>query len=354
MNSSRSWFRLPFVYRPRAERRESPALAAFHWEGPTLHQNQVANISGSGAYLLTQDRWDAGELVSLTLQRSGALEDSVQGRFTVQAKAVRRDREGVGVTFLMPRGAEVRLWESPLKTEVPQNEPEDVVREFRTAAAIAFIHRIAPIATPQASLLLRKGLSNFRLESAIEIALHAEELLALEPEGNRMFADPSVVLRILDDGSWAETEWIQHFWAGLLATSCDRQASGPDLRLPLLLSQLTTIQTRIFAASCTRATRYMDENEQIAAHPLVCSSEELIQIAGTHDLVHIERDVQHLVEMGLIERCVKWRFFYPIDKADITPTNLALELYARCRAYRGDVADFYASPVAWVSSVAAD
>ena len=35
-----------------------------------------------------------------------------------------------------------------------------------------------------------------------------------------MQADPAVVLRILEDGSWAETDWIQHYWAGVLATSC--------------------------------------------------------------------------------------------------------------------------------------
>ena len=53
MNESGTWFRLPFVYRTRAERRESPALSAIHWEGPDPHQSDVANISASGAYLLT-------------------------------------------------------------------------------------------------------------------------------------------------------------------------------------------------------------------------------------------------------------------------------------------------------------
>ena len=66
-----SWYRLPFVHRPRAERRESPALVAFHWDGSAPRQNHVANISSSGAYLLTNERWRNGDIVSLTLQRSG-------------------------------------------------------------------------------------------------------------------------------------------------------------------------------------------------------------------------------------------------------------------------------------------
>ena len=105
----RSWYRLPFVYRPRAERRESPDLAAFHWDGPTPKQNHVANISSSGAYLLTHERWNAGEILSLTMQRSGVLQSSAHRRFTVQAQTIRRDDKGVAVAFLMPRGADLRL-----------------------------------------------------------------------------------------------------------------------------------------------------------------------------------------------------------------------------------------------------
>lgn len=355
LSSPRTWFRLPFVYRPRAERRESPALAAFHWEGSTLHQCNVGNISSSGAYLLTKQRWNPGEFVSLTLQRSGALQESTQRRFTVQAKAVRRDRDGVGLAFLMPRGSDLQLWHSVIKANVPQTEPEDVVREFRTAAATAFIHRVSPEATIQVRRLLRAGLSNFRLESAVEIALHAEELLALEGLGKKSCAHPSVVLRILEDGSWAETEWIQHFWAGLLATSCTQnEAPGTDLTYVNLLSQLTTIQARIFAAGCVRASKQITPGDHIFAKPLSCSAEELIQIADTYDLVHIERDVQHLVGLGLVMKSVRWKYFSLIDKSDITPTTLALKLYARCRGHRGDPADFYSGMVGEKSTMAAD
>lgn len=290
MSASRTWFRLPFVYRARAERRESPALAAVHWEGPDPRQWNVGNISASGAYLLTTKNWNPGELLSLTLQRSGALENSPQRRITVQARAVRRDRDGVGVAFLMPRGAELRLWQSTIRADVPQNEPEDVVREFRLAAAIGFIHRIAPAAVEAARVLYREELSNYRLESAIEIALHAEELLAIERIPGR-HVHPAVLLRVLDAGSWAETEWIQHYWAGILATAC--VGGTPDsshLKFVNLLSQLTTIQARIFAGSCARASKEVSRNGSIYAAPLTCRAEELAEMADTHDRVHIERD----------------------------------------------------------------
>jgi hypothetical protein len=354
LGSPRSWFRLPFVYRPRAERRESPALAAFYWDGPTPRQSHVANISRSGAYLLTDERWTAGEIVSLSLQRSGVLETENQRHFTVQAKAIRSDRKGVGVAFLMPRGADLRLWRSAIKAEVPQTEPEDVVREFRLAVAIAFIHRISPAATDQVNLLMRRGLSNFRLESAIEIALHADELLALESDSERLQADPAVVLRILEDGSWAETDWMQHYWAGVLATSCvAAETVRSHMKFVSLLSQMTTIQARIFAGSCQLAVKSVDRNGCVSVRPLTCAAAKLVQIAGTHDRVHIERDIQHLTELGLIEKSVKWRFFSLLDQAVVTPTAISLELYARCHGHRRAVGEFFAESDA-VEAIAGD
>jgi PilZ domain len=354
LNSSSRWFHVPFMYRSRAERRESPALAAIHWHGSTPRQAHVANLSTSGAYVLTEERWKPGEIVSLTLQRAGALEHAPQRRFTIQAKTIRHDKEGVGVAFLMPRGSDVWLWQSSIKAGIPQTEPEDVVREFRLSSAISFIHRLAPEATQKTKLLLREGLSNHRLEGAVEIALHAQDLLDIEMGSSDFRVDPTVVLRVLDDGSWSEAEWIQHFWGGLLSTACsDSKPDKSHLKFVNLLSQLTTIQARIFAGSCERALKSEEGNGRVSARPLVCSAEELVKIADTHDRVHIERDIQQLVDLGLIEKSVKWKFFCQIDEAVLTPTPVALELYARCHGHRGKVAEFYEG-VPCAAGIAAD
>jgi hypothetical protein len=355
LSSSRNWFRLPFIYRPRAERRESPSLVATHWDGQTPRQNSVANLSNSGAYVLTEENWNPGEIISLTLQRKDGLEKSTRLRFTVQVKAVRRDDDGVGVSFLLPRGAELRLWESSLKTNIPQTEPEDVVREFRTAAAIAFLNRISPGATERAAWLLRCGLSSHRLESALEVVLHAQDLLALTPNGTQSRAHPDVVLRILEDGSWPEVDWIQHYWSGLLVSSCTQDTpASANLEPAQLLSQFTTIQARIFAAACDGARKYVDSYGKTCAKRLAHSADELIRISGTHDRTHIERDVQHLSWLGLLEQTVKWKFFALLDEVDITPTPLALNLYARCHAHCGDPASFYGVETGAASSCFAD
>jgi hypothetical protein len=321
-------------------------LAAYHWDGSTPRQNIVRNISSSGAFLLTDQHWDPGDVVSLTLQRKGPLVRTPEHRFSLQAKAVRRDKNGVGVSFMMPSGAELRLWQSPLKTAEEQTEPEDILREFRTAAAIAFLRRICPGAAKEIRQLLRERLSNYRLECAVEIALHAEEMLVFEAGTRKMRAHPRLIMRIIEDGSWAENDRIQQFWAGLLATCCT--IGKEDLSNQVfveLMGQITAPQTRIFAAACTMATTFQSERGTIVAHPLICSAEEMTQIAGLQDLVKIDRDLQRLEELGLITQRDKHSFFSLLKDADITPTGFGLDFYARCNAHRGSPQDFY-GPVA--------
>ena len=72
-------------------------------------------------------------MISLTLQRNGPPEGNIERRVAVQARAVRRDQNGVGMSFVFPEGVDLRLWDSHLIAESNQWEPEDVLREFRLA-----------------------------------------------------------------------------------------------------------------------------------------------------------------------------------------------------------------------------
>jgi hypothetical protein len=353
LNTLSSWLRKPSLsYPDRAERRSSPSLAAYHWEGSTPRQNSVGNISSSGALLLTDQPWEPGEIVSLTLQRKGPPVRTPEHRFSLQARAVRRDKDGVGVAFEMPPGADLQLWQSPLKTAEEQTEPEDILGEFRIAAAIAFLRRICPDAAKEIKQLLRERLSNYRLESAVEIALHAEEMLVFAPGARKMRAHPRLVARILEDGSWAANEFIQQCWAGLLATSCAiRKEDETNQVFIELMSQLTAVQARIFASACAMATTFQSDSGNIVAHPLICSAGEIIQIAGLQDLAKIDRDLAHLAELGLLAPRDNTRFFSLLKEADITPTGLGLDLNARCNAHRGTLQDFY-GPVSAAASAA--
>lgn len=354
MSNLRSWLRKSSAgYRDRAERRPSPSLAAYHWDGSTPKENVVSNISASGAFLLTNQRWDPGETLSLTLQRKGPPERIPEHRFSLQARAVRHDGQGVAVAFVMSPDADLRLWQSPLKTPEEQAEPENILREFRTAAAIAFLRRICPGAK-EMKQLLRERLTNYRLESAVEIALHAEELLVFEPGARKMRAHPNLVLRILEDGSSAESERALQFWAGLLATCCTigkEDISNHDFIE--LMSQMKGAQVSIFSAACEAAATYQSEHDALEAHPIHCAVEEIIQIVDQHDLAKIALDLDCLAGLGLLVKSDSPGFVAVRQEVDITPTSLGLQLFARCHAHRGSPQAFY-GPLAEPATLAKD
>jgi len=319
----------------RAERRNSPDLAAYHWNGSIPHQDPVRDISSTGAYLLTHERWEPGELISLTLQRTGPFEKSPEHRISVQARAVRWDEHGVAVSFVLPPGADLRLWQSPLKNSAEQSEPEDILREFRVAQAIAFLSRIAPDASAEIAKLLHEELSNYRLEHAIEIANKAERFLESKPDANRMRAPAKDVLRIVENGSWIEDPYILQLWGGLMASSCStEQWDESSISFIEIVSQLSAVHIRILAGACTKASKVITGPDRISSRPLAYSAAELMRICGSHDLIRIDRDLEHLAELGLIERREKATFFSQISDAKITPTTLGLEVYARCNGHR--------------------
>jgi hypothetical protein len=319
----------------RAERRNSPELSAYHWNGSVPQQDPIRDISSTGAFLVTHKRWEPGELISLTLQRKGPFEKSPEHRILVQARAVRWEENGVAVSFVLPAGADLRLWQSPLKSSADQSEPEDILREFRVAHAIAFLSRIAPDASNEIAKLLHEGLSNYRLEHAIEIANKAERFLEGRPDGDKMRAPAQYILRILESGSWVEDPYILQLWAGLMASSCSsEQWDDSSVSYIELMSQLNAVHIRILAGACTKASKIITGPDRISSRPLAYSASDLMKISGSHDLIRIERDLLHLAELGLIERREKGTFFLQISDAKVTPTFLGLELYARCNGHR--------------------
>jgi hypothetical protein len=320
----------------RAERRTSPDLAAYHWNGSVPHQDPVRDISSTGAYLLTHERWEPGQLISLTLQRTGPFERSPEHRISVQARAVRWDEHGVAVSFVLPAGADLRLWQSPLKNSAEQSEPEDILREFRVAHAIAFLSRISPEASAEVGRLLHEELSNYRLEHAIEIASKAEMYLEAQPDADKMRAPAKDVLRIIESGSWVEDPYILQHWGGLMASACSsEQWDESSMSYIELMSQLSLVHVRILGGTCTKASKIVTGPDRISSRPMAYSATELMRISGSRDLIRIDRDLEHMTELGLLEKRDKSMFFSQISDAKIAPTFLALELYARCNGHRG-------------------
>ncbi|HWA95895.1 MAG TPA: PilZ domain-containing protein [Terracidiphilus sp.] len=329
-------------FKDRAERRPLPGLIAFHANGRKSELDRIRNISATGMFLETRARWPKNALISLWIQKAESADASTDQGVALQATVVRRDANRVGLSFVLPEGLSLNLWESPLKTTADAAGPDDVLREFRMAAAISFLGKLCPEGRKTICRLLRIELSNYRVASAVDIALRAESLLSLKPRTSRMRIDPRLAIRILEEGSWAVDEWRRKLWAGLLAT-CWAAESKTALNLTLVdaMSQLAVVHAKMLIHACEHSTKVISEDGVVSALPLTYSTDEMITITGTHDLHRIDCDLEHLAGLGLFIKREKSRFFVALDDTSLTPSTLGLELYARSSGHRGALADFY-------------
>lgn len=327
----------------RAERKSVEQFAAYRWNGASLVQEAVKDISPSGVYILTKERWNPGTLVTLTLQREGPLEMDAERRIEVQAKVARCGQDGVGLAFVFAADDSAsRQWESLRTNLIEDSKPEDMLSLVRISEAISFLSQICPGGAEEIGRLLRGRLSNHKVASAIEIALKAQSLLAAGPVAEGLHADISLVVRILEDGSCTEEGWLKHFWGGLFATSCTGGHNEASRVFVELFSQLTTFPIRLLVVVCTRAAKVQDESGLVFAKPLACKIEELTATTGSRG-VQVERDLQRLCELRLMEKHGAGSpTLLASDEVFLTPTTLGLQLFAHCNGHRGLLGEFYA------------
>jgi Flp pilus assembly protein TadG len=100
MNLVKNWFdKLSSSDNRKAPRAESPLLVAYYWDGAVPMAHKIKNISTTGFYLLTKERWHPGTVITMTLQRSDAIA-SADHYISVMSKVVRLGQDGVGFIFV--------------------------------------------------------------------------------------------------------------------------------------------------------------------------------------------------------------------------------------------------------------
>ena len=319
----------------RAERKPATGFIAHHGSGDSAQQDDVKNISCTGLYLLTKERWLPGTVISLTLQMTDSLEQSSERRIMLPAKVVRWGEDGVGLSFVLPNDPDAQQWKSLLQAAAEQSEPNSVLDLARLAKAFSFLSRICPDAADDVAHLIQGGLTKSRMANAAEILLRAEALLPRDSDNMALFATPRIVAKILEDGSWAEEDWIQKMWAGLMATSCGKEGSADSSNFYIdLFSKLAVVHVRIFRYACLRATNILSIAGPFSQAPVICTREEIMEVAGSRELLGIERAIQHLRKLGLLDEVVKFAPSSSIYEADITPTSIGVNLFARCKGLR--------------------
>jgi hypothetical protein len=98
----RGWLERWWSPDPRkAPREPAPGLAAYYWTGGPPKAHPVKDISSSGLYVITEERWYPGTLVLMTLQNSEAGEEVKERTICVHSRAVRWGKDGVGLQFVL-------------------------------------------------------------------------------------------------------------------------------------------------------------------------------------------------------------------------------------------------------------
>ena len=316
--------------------------------GDSLKQDPIKDISATGIYILTEDRWEKDAHVPLTLHRTNQQDENSSQDFTLPATAVRNGEDGMGLRFDLPQDIDPPAWVSLVEGACGEAGPNTIVDQFKMAEATTFLSRICPNAEKDFRRRICNDLSSGRFKHAIEIALKAEKILAGWPDAAGMSADPTLLARILEFGSWAEEDRTQQQWAGIFAIACAPEKDNEtNLDLVERLGQFATIHFKIFTKACEAATKVLSDTGTVSAKPLRYTTDQVLKIVGSRDLGRVERELQHLHDLGLFVSENVPSSYLPVDELDLAPTNLGLKIFAKFHAHRGSPEAFYglAAPV---------
>lgn len=97
-----NWLQRYWSPDPRcAPRERAPGLAAYYWNGTAPKAHSIKDISATGLYVVTEERWYPGTLILMTLQNTLAGEEIAERSISVLSRAVRWGNDGVGLQFVL-------------------------------------------------------------------------------------------------------------------------------------------------------------------------------------------------------------------------------------------------------------
>jgi uncharacterized membrane protein (UPF0127 family) len=98
--------------RRRAQRHPLPGLVAYYWTGSAPKAYQIADVSSSGFYVLTEERWFPGTMVLMTLQRTDGAGRNLDDSIAIQSRVVRWGNDGLGLAFVPSRAVDPKSGEA--------------------------------------------------------------------------------------------------------------------------------------------------------------------------------------------------------------------------------------------------
>lgn len=312
-------------------------LEAFYSVGARKKPAEIRDISPTGICLKADDELPKGSDVLLTLRRRAADEEASGAEVSMPARVARAGAQELGLEFVHDY-LKPSEWSNRVLKAAEHSQRNDGVRVFRIARALAFLQRISPSIEDRFIKAVCGGMSYDGAEWALEIVLEAEEMLRAQGRAARSGVDARLIEKIIVRG--ANTDLCEakmvHCWAGLLASSSLEGSDDQEsLQFADLLSKLELSQMRVLSAGCERAMSLGWDAGYILPQRVYCSAGEIRRITGARDMMTVERGLNKLQELGLLQKTPKLPVFEPVAELDVTPTGVGLNLCARSNGRAG-------------------
>ena len=118
----------------KAPRDPAPGLAVYFWTGGAPQAHSIRDISATGLYVVTAERWYPGTQVRMTVTRKDRGEQPAERSITVETRAIRWGSDGVGLEFVLQNARKLRRGQPSTSGEVDSKQLDQFLKRFRAAA----------------------------------------------------------------------------------------------------------------------------------------------------------------------------------------------------------------------------
>ena len=188
-------------------------------------------------------------------------------------------------------------------------------------------------------LMARDKIRNWRLCNIIKIIEKAKGKLEYDGNELQLTANARVGLQIVEYGSLTDNDVLQEMWAGLFVSSCsEEETDDVNLTYVYLLNQLTVNQAKLIRSLCKNCKPVKFDNGSVGVCKQVYSVDKLLNMGEYKDFHVLDRDVDYLENIGLINGGINAQDF---QHCKIYPTTLCLNLFVTCESKNKTICNFW-------------
>lgn len=227
----------------------------------------------------------------------------------------------------------------------PYEKAVDTLAQAAVKGAESFLSSVCLPALQEVGGIVSDRAKMWRASQRLKLIQRWEAKMAESGSSERLHAPPRLIATGLDRGSLVDSEELQALWAGLLASSCTREGKDDSNLLSMsILDQLTVPEARILNYACEQAEKKISPYlGLIYTERLEVTLDELVAIAGVDDVQRLDRELDHLRELGLLDNG-GFSLIKPENlaesvaveliknpRAEIKPSAQAIHFYVRCQ-----------------------